>query len=134
MTRAMPVISISRPRKTNIGTDSSSRFDMPSSMRLTTTDSGMSVVTNRYDMVAMPKAKPIGTPMATQAPTSTTKNMNRLPNTIVVSCAWKYHSTALTPATTSTAMAKSRHVVFSISRSIAMIAARLMPNRIDTAR
>ena len=47
MTRAMPVISISRPRKTNIGTDSSSRFDMPSSIRLTTTDSGMSVVVIR---------------------------------------------------------------------------------------
>ena len=40
ITRAMPVISISRPRNTNIGTDSSSRFDMPSSMRLTTTLSG----------------------------------------------------------------------------------------------
>ncbi len=37
MTRAMPVISISRPRKTNIGTESSNRFDIPSSMRLTTT-------------------------------------------------------------------------------------------------
>ena len=47
ITRAMPVISISRPRKTNIGTDSSNRLDMPSSIRLTTTDSGMSVVSAR---------------------------------------------------------------------------------------
>ena len=38
---------ISRPRKTNIGTDSSNRFDMPSSIRLTTTDSGVSVVSAR---------------------------------------------------------------------------------------
>ena len=82
----------------------------------------------------MPKAKPIGTPMATQNPTSTTKKMNRLPNTIAVSCAWKYHSAALTTATTRTATKKSRHVVFSINRRIAMIAARLMPNSSDTAR
>ena len=47
ITRAMPVISISRPRKTNIGTDSSNRFDMPSSMRLTTTDNGVSPVRPR---------------------------------------------------------------------------------------
>ena len=47
MTRAIPVISISRPRKTNIGTASSSRFEMPSSMRLTTIDSGRFVVSDR---------------------------------------------------------------------------------------
>ena len=47
MTRAMPVISISRPRKTNIGTASSSRLEMPSSIRLTTIVSGMSVVSAR---------------------------------------------------------------------------------------
>ena len=40
MARAMPVISISRPRKTNSGTASSTRPLMPSSMRETTTVSG----------------------------------------------------------------------------------------------
>ena len=47
MTRAMPVISISKPRNTNIGTESSSRFDMPSSIRFTTTESGMLLVKPR---------------------------------------------------------------------------------------
>ena len=37
MARAMPVISISRPRNTNSGIDSRIRCDMPSSMRLTMT-------------------------------------------------------------------------------------------------
>lgn len=47
ITRAIPVMSISRPRNTNIGTDSSSRLEIPSSMRLTTIDSGRSLVSPR---------------------------------------------------------------------------------------
>ncbi len=43
MTRAMPVISISRPRTTNNGTASNSGCDMPVSIRSTSTDSGMEV-------------------------------------------------------------------------------------------
>src|SRR5580658_5303465 len=82
ITRAIPVISISNPRNTNIGTDNSNRLDMPSSIRLTTTDSGISVDSARYDIVAMPNENAIGTPIATQVATSTTKKMNRLPNTM----------------------------------------------------
>ena len=44
MAFAIPVISISWPRKTNSGTDSRMRCDMPSSMRPTTTSIGVSVV------------------------------------------------------------------------------------------
>ena len=47
MARAMPVISISRPRKTNSGTDSRIRWLMPSSMRPTSTISGVPVVSAR---------------------------------------------------------------------------------------
>ena len=47
MARAMPVISISRPRKTNSGTASRMRCDMPSSMRPTTTSVGVVVVSAR---------------------------------------------------------------------------------------
>ena len=47
MTRAMPVISISRPRKTNSGTDSSTGCDMPVSMRATSTESGTCVASAR---------------------------------------------------------------------------------------
>ena len=43
MARAIPVISISRPRKTNSGTASRIRLLMPSSMRETTTVSGVLV-------------------------------------------------------------------------------------------
>lgn len=44
MARAMPVISIRRPRKTKSGTASRIRWLMPSSMRPTTTMEGASVV------------------------------------------------------------------------------------------
>ena len=44
MARAIPVISISWPRKTKSGTESRMRCDMPSSMRPTTTSMGVSVV------------------------------------------------------------------------------------------
>ena len=43
MARAMPVASISRPRKTNNGTASRMRLLMPSSMREATTESGVEV-------------------------------------------------------------------------------------------
>ena len=43
MARAMPVISISRPRNTNSGTANRIRLLMPSSMRDTTTVSGVRV-------------------------------------------------------------------------------------------
>jgi hypothetical protein len=47
MARAIPVISMSRPRKTNSGTDRRMRCDMPSSMRPTTTGMGTEVVEAR---------------------------------------------------------------------------------------
>ena len=47
MARAMPVISISAPRKMNNGTASRMRWDMPSSRRPTITISGVVVVSAR---------------------------------------------------------------------------------------
>ena len=47
MARAIPVISMSRPRNTNSGTDKRIRCDMPSSMRPMTTPSGVRVVSAR---------------------------------------------------------------------------------------
>ena len=47
MARAMPVISISSPRKTNSGTASRMRWDMPSSMRPTITGRAVSVARAR---------------------------------------------------------------------------------------
>ncbi len=47
MARAMPVISISEPRKMNSGTASSIRCDMPSSRRPTITSMGVLVVSAR---------------------------------------------------------------------------------------
>ena len=68
-----------RPRKTNSGTDSSIRCDMPSSMRLTTTVSGARG-DERHDRprVASPKAKAMGTPIEHATPTTTTKKISRL--------------------------------------------------------
>ena len=47
MTCAMPVISISRPRNTNSGTDSSTGCDMPLSIRATSTAIGTCVANAR---------------------------------------------------------------------------------------
>ena len=47
MARAIPVISINWPRKTNSGTESRMRCDMPSSMRPISTRSGTVVVSER---------------------------------------------------------------------------------------
>jgi hypothetical protein len=47
MARAMPVISMSRPRKTNSGTASRTMCDMPSSMRPIITSMGRPVVSAR---------------------------------------------------------------------------------------
>ena len=44
MARAMPVISINRPRNTNNGTDSRMRWLIPSSIRPITTVEGVVVV------------------------------------------------------------------------------------------
>ncbi len=73
----MPVISISTPRNTNSGTASRIRLLIPSSMRETTTVSGVEVVVARYASVASPKAKPIGTDSSTPAPSSSTKKTTR---------------------------------------------------------
>ena len=77
MARAMPVMSISRPRNTNSGTASSTRLLMPSSMRDTTIVSGTFVTHIRKATVAVPKAKPIGTPSSTPAASSRTKKKTR---------------------------------------------------------
>ncbi len=47
MRLAMPVISMRTPRNTNNGTASRIRWDMPSSMRPTTTIIGTSVASDR---------------------------------------------------------------------------------------
>ena len=107
---------------------------MPSSMRLTTTDSGRALVRPRYDMVAMPKANAIGTPMPTQTATMTTKNTIRLPNPMASSSGWHSHSSAAMPATVASASEKLRTVVVSSRRSREMIAASEMPTTMATTR
>ena len=79
MARAMPVISISRPRNTNSGTASRMRWLMPSSMRPTRTSQrrrASSAPDSRS--VARPNAKAIGTPANTVAATTPTKKISRL--------------------------------------------------------
>ena len=77
MARAMPVISINRPRNTNSGTASRIRWLIPSSMRPTSTISGVCVVSARYLNTASPKPKAI-TPAKTQKPATPTKKITRL--------------------------------------------------------
>ena len=92
------------------------------------------LVRPRYDMVAMPKAKAIGTPMPTQAATMTTKNTIRLPKPMASSSGWPIHSSAAMPPTVTSARPKLRNVVVSSRRSSAMMAASAMPTRMATTR
>ena len=134
MTRAIPVISINSPRTTNIGTASSSRFEMPSSIRLTTMTSGRSVVSAKYENVAMPKVKAIGTPINTQTATRTTKNRTRLPCPMAISSGCDSHRTNAIAPTRARGNKKPCQVVVSISRSNAITAVRAAPTRIATTR
>ena len=77
MVRAMPVISITSPRNTNIGTASKIKWDTPSSMRPTTTPNGIEVDSERYEKVANPKANAIGIPNKTADPTTPIKKITR---------------------------------------------------------
>ncbi len=78
MALAMPVISISSPRKTNSGTARRIRCDIPSSMRPTITGNAVSVPSARYPNVPRPNAKAIGIPLNTAAATTPTKKISRL--------------------------------------------------------
>ena len=94
----------------------------------------MALVRPRYDMVAMPKAKAIGTPMPTQTATMTTKNTIRLAKPMASSTGWPSHSSAAMPPTVTSARPKLRSVVVSSRRSSAMVAASAMPTRMATTR
>ena len=96
--------------------------------------SGRSVVSARYEKVAMPKVKAIGTPIITQAATSTTKNKIRLPWPIAISNGCASDSPSAIAPTRPTAKRKPRHVVVSSRRRRAMIAVNVAPTRIATTR
>ena len=77
MTRAMPVCSTSCPSSTNSGTASKMSELMPSSIRPTTTSSGVRVVVSRKATVARQKENAIGTPAITAQPSRPTKKISR---------------------------------------------------------
>ncbi len=108
MARAMPVISISRPRNTNSGTASSTRLLMPSSMRETTMVSGTRVTVARNASVAVPNAKPIGTPSSTPAPSRPTKKTSRFQLPIATRAGDAKYSAAATAASNSATSSMSR--------------------------
>jgi hypothetical protein len=107
---------------------------MPSSIRLTTIDSGRSVVSDRYEKVAMPKVKAIGTPISTQMATRTTKNKTRLPWPMAISSGCASHNTSATVPTSVTASRKPRQLVVSSRRRSAIRAVNVAPTRIATTR
>ena len=76
----------------------------------------------------------MGTPIATQAPTMTTKNRIRLPRPIAISSGSASHSVSATMPTVARAASKARGPADSISRSRAMIAAMTPPTRIAATR
>ena len=82
----------------------------------------------------MPKVKAIGTPIITQAATSTTKNRMRLACPIAISKGCASHNASATPPTNATATRKPREVVVSSKRNSAMTAVRVAPTRIATTR
>ena len=133
-TRASPAISMSRPRNTNSGTDSRMRFEVPSSMRLATMVSGTRVVSARYDTVAIPNAKAIGTPSATQTATMTTKKITRLRLPSVASMGWANHRPAPTMRMRASAAAASAGVARSISRAHTITSISTMPTPMAATR
>jgi hypothetical protein len=94
-------------------------LEMPSSIRLMTIVAGRLVVRLRYEMVAMPKVKAIGTPMPTHTATRTTKNTMRLPNPIAIKSGWASHRPPATSPTTASAETKPRRLVVSRRRNSA---------------
>ena len=135
MARAMPVISISRPRNTNNGTASSTRLLMPSSMRETMMVRGARVAQVRKASVAAPKAKPIGTPSSTAAASRPTKKKTRFQLPMARNAGAPSHSPAASTAsaaptkTTSVSRHRARwmaHVQAISAQPTGMAAARTM--------
>ena len=82
----------------------------------------------------MPKAKAIGTPIATQAAMITTKNTTRLPKPIAISTGCASHSTAAMPPTVASARPKV-FVSWSFEQSQQRDdRGRVMPTRIAATR
>ncbi|OIQ65684.1 hypothetical protein GALL_527570 [mine drainage metagenome] len=130
----MPAISISNPRKMNSGTARRIRWLMPSSMRPTSTISGVRVVSARYPKIASPNAKAIGTPANTQKPTTPTKKMTRLILPSGRSHGAASQKTATSSATDSTACSTSLMSPTLTSRSNANSAIRQTPTGSAAAR
>ena len=82
MALPMPVASSTQPSSTKMGTDTSTKLLMPSSIRLITTSSGIVVLNAKKHNVPMPKQNAIGTPATKHTATKPTKNigMFRLPS------------------------------------------------------
>ena len=72
------MVSSTQPSSTKIGTDTSTRLDMPSSMRPTTTPSGTCVLKRMKQMVPRPKQKAMGTPATSSRPTMPIRKMTML--------------------------------------------------------
>ncbi|MDT4834424.1 hypothetical protein FQZ97_680600 [compost metagenome] len=106
MARAMPVISMSDPRKMNSGTASSIKWDMPSSSRPTITTMGVLVARIRYENVASANENAIGTPAKTVAATTPTKKISRfsLPSDVNSGCASQNNPTTAAAPTSATSI------------------------------
>ena len=108
MALPMPVASSTQPSSTKMGTDTSTRLLMPSSMRPTITPMGMLVVKARKHSVPMPKQKAMGT--AHTRPTSTKPirkmAMLRLPR--AASCGRASQQAPATAASSTAVASRSR--------------------------
>ena len=107
---------------------------MPSSIRLTTTESGMALVRPRYDMVAMPKANAIGTPMPTQAATMHDEEHDQAAEAHGEQQRLADPQQRRDAADGDQRQAEAAQVVVSSRRSSEMIAASAMPTRMATTR
>ena len=121
---AMPVTSISPPRKTNSGTASRIRCDIPSSMRPTTTDDGTPVVSTMKPSVARPNENAIGMPDSTIAPTPAMKNSTRFQRPSVANADGATCATASSAATTAAAPAATTSVRLHDPRSASCSSAK----------
>ena len=107
---------------------------MPSSMRPTSTISGVRVVNARYPKIASPNAKAIGTPANTQKPTTPMKKMTRLRLPSGRSQGAANQNSATSSATESAARITRATLPTRSSRSTAKIAIRQTPTGSAAAR
>lgn len=130
----MPVASSTQPSSTKIGTETSTMFDMPSSMRPSTTSSGTLVVNARKLTAPSPKQKAIGTPATRHTATKPTRKIRMFSRPNVLSCGDSHVPSAASAATSTAAAARCGFDTVRTAYTSTIASIATMPNGIAATR